>query len=233
MTPIRRRRLGTKSFSPQAIPGLVLWLKAEAIPAQADGTGIAAWPDSSGNGVTVSQGTGVNQPLYKVNILNGYPAVRGVTASNLGFSSNLADASTSHSFFVVCNPNTTSGFLLDAATGRLIISPSQGSVANKIAYFDGAWHDITSSLQNQWQVASWVLSAATSLGAVYRQGVLLGTAAYTAKAIGGAVGFMAQNTGNTTTFGGDVIEFLAYNSALSDPARRSVEQYLLHKYGLG
>lgn len=52
-----------------------LWLKADAITGLADGDPVATWPDSSGNGNHATQGTAGSRPLYKVNVVNGLPAV--------------------------------------------------------------------------------------------------------------------------------------------------------------
>src|SRR5438876_259992 len=55
--------------------GLQLWLKADAITGFSDGTSLTSWPDSSGNGNTAAQSTVSLQPVYRVNVINGQPAV--------------------------------------------------------------------------------------------------------------------------------------------------------------
>jgi hypothetical protein len=74
--PIRRRRLlGGGVIQPASLPGLQLWLKADAITGLSDGAGVSSWVDSSGLGRNAVQVTGADQPLYKVNQLHGLPGV--------------------------------------------------------------------------------------------------------------------------------------------------------------
>ena len=73
-----KRKLGGASvapFTPAAISGLTVWLKADAITGKSDGDAMSSWTDSSGNGNHAVQATGANQPLYKTGIVNGKPAV--------------------------------------------------------------------------------------------------------------------------------------------------------------
>lgn len=82
ITPLRRRR----SILPDAVPGLQLWLRADAgvyqdsagtTPAAADGDPVGRWADQSGNGKHATQGTAAKRPTWKTNQLNGLPSVRG------------------------------------------------------------------------------------------------------------------------------------------------------------
>lgn len=63
------------SFSPTNIPGLTVWLKADAL-ALNDNDPVTTWTDSSGNGNDVAQSTSGNKPLFKTAILNGKAVVR-------------------------------------------------------------------------------------------------------------------------------------------------------------
>ena len=60
----------------RSIPGLRQWYAADKLPVMADGTGVALWQDSSGNGFDVSQAASAYQPLYKLNVFKGKPAVQ-------------------------------------------------------------------------------------------------------------------------------------------------------------
>ncbi len=62
-------------FAPTDIVGLQWWFKADSL-ALSDADPVSSWLDSSGNGYTATQATGINQPLYKTAILNGLPVVR-------------------------------------------------------------------------------------------------------------------------------------------------------------
>ena len=68
--------LRVAAFSPDHLPGLRLWLKADAIAGLSDGDAVAAWPDSSGNGNDASQGVAGKRPTWRANVLGGRPVVR-------------------------------------------------------------------------------------------------------------------------------------------------------------
>jgi hypothetical protein len=61
------------------VAGYTAWYDATLITGVADGAALSSWPDSSGNGHTLTQATGANQPTYykttTAKLLNGQPAV--------------------------------------------------------------------------------------------------------------------------------------------------------------
>ena len=63
----------TATTTPDAVSGLAMWLKADAL-SLADGATVSTWTDSSGNSrnATLSQG----MPTFETNELNGNPVVR-------------------------------------------------------------------------------------------------------------------------------------------------------------
>lgn len=63
------------SGSSPVTTGLKLWLKADSL-LLADGQAVDVWPDSSGNGLEVSQGVAAQKPIFKQSILNNKPVVR-------------------------------------------------------------------------------------------------------------------------------------------------------------
>jgi hypothetical protein len=66
---------GGAGFTPASIADLAGWYRADAL-ALANNAPVASWADGSGTGNLLSQGTGVSQPLFKTNIVNGKPVVR-------------------------------------------------------------------------------------------------------------------------------------------------------------
>lgn len=73
------------AWTPADIPGLQIWLKADAgtyqnsaltTPAVADGAPVGGWVDQSGRGNTVVQASAPDKPELKVAALNGLPVVR-------------------------------------------------------------------------------------------------------------------------------------------------------------
>ncbi len=51
------------------------WYDASAITGVSDGSGLALWPDQSGNAYDFAQPTGANQPVYHSSLVNSQPAV--------------------------------------------------------------------------------------------------------------------------------------------------------------
>lgn len=97
-------------LSPDAVSGLALWLKADALSLN-DADPVSTWTDSSGNGRNFTQ-TGSNRPVYKTNILNTTkPVVRFTAASTHYMLSSTVDltSKTGVTVFIVTNavtPNT-------------------------------------------------------------------------------------------------------------------------------
>lgn len=52
-----------------------MWLAADAITGLADGAAVSQWNDVSGSNNHATQATGANQPTYRLNQINGMPAV--------------------------------------------------------------------------------------------------------------------------------------------------------------
>lgn len=67
---------------------LVIWLKADSL-GLSDGVNVSTWTDLSGNGNHFTQGTGAFQPMFKLNQVNGLPAVqfRMATTQNVRINS--------------------------------------------------------------------------------------------------------------------------------------------------
>jgi len=64
---------GGGAFNPLSLSPTA-WYKADALVLSNDDA-VASWADSSGNGNTLTQASGVNRPIYKTNIKNSLPAV--------------------------------------------------------------------------------------------------------------------------------------------------------------
>ena len=62
-----------QTWTPKAVPGLLLWLDATQMVAT-DGDSIPAWGDSSDNGYYAATVSGT--PIYRTNGINGHPSIR-------------------------------------------------------------------------------------------------------------------------------------------------------------
>jgi len=81
------------------VPGLILWLKADAITGLTDGQTATSWADSSGNGNNYAGSA--NKPVYKTNRLNGYPSVFFTAASQQRLTRNPINTGNAFSWFLV------------------------------------------------------------------------------------------------------------------------------------
>jgi len=77
----------------------IAWYKADAITGLSDNDPIDTWPDSSGNGIDLTQ-TSTARPLYKTGIVNGLPVAR-FDGSNDYMSSGSLTLSTNVNVVVV------------------------------------------------------------------------------------------------------------------------------------
>jgi hypothetical protein len=72
-------------FSPASIGGLTLWVRSDTGVTVGSGT-VSAWADLSGNGNTLTQGTGANQPTYNATdaSYNGLPSLSATGTQFIG-----------------------------------------------------------------------------------------------------------------------------------------------------
>ncbi len=77
-----------RRFTPDALPGLELWLDA-ADPATIalSGGNATQWNDKSGNGRHMTQGTGAAQPVYDTTAMAGHPGISFDTTDNMSNAS--------------------------------------------------------------------------------------------------------------------------------------------------
>ena len=214
-------------FNPRKIPGLVLWYSADKISGLSDGDPIATWPDRSGNGIDATQATEAKRPLFKVNQINGRPAVRS-DGSDDNMSLSPSVASGPKTFFSVIKPTVGSEvFLFDTNVGRLVVTPSGATF--ELGYYDGAWQS-QGALSNVWQILVWKFKLGT--GESYRNGSSMGTDSHSLKAIGSSTRIFSNNGGASAFLACDCAEFGIYDSDLSDPNLSKLNKYLGSKYAI-
>ena len=219
------------TFSPSQINNCQLWLQAEALTSYSDGDSVTTWSDSSGQGHDASQNNVDKQPTYIKESINGRPALR-FNGSSQYFSLPLSTDTTDHTFCVVYNHTTTGGhsnYIFEAQTGRLTLDCAQSSSPYNMRWQDSDWHSITPATTGS-QIVSWVFSGDS--GTLYRNGIQIGSDAYTPQLIGGTVTLGANYQGRSSFFEGDIAEFLYYNRALSEEERNLIETYLNGRYAV-
>ncbi len=103
------------TWSPRDISGVRLWLSAQAITGLADGAAIAQWDDLSGNGIHAVQAVALQQPTFKVAILNDQPIVRFDGGDRLDVAAGLAVDRQNVAILMVSKPvdNSVQGVYAD------------------------------------------------------------------------------------------------------------------------
>jgi hypothetical protein len=233
-------------FSPQNIPGLVVWLDAaDSNAVTRSGSAVTYWRDKSPGGIDVSQNTLAAQPTYESNVQNGLPAIRFTTSQMMRSTSNFTVGqaqtwfisfralATGNIFFVEQGPNTNSsdGQFLYGANNSLMFMTRSGSSR---FIDDPAGRGTTPFSTNVWYVCGFVTSnintASTdvywSINGVPR------TCAITGTVTGTATNQLYIN--NTTRVPGSnhMGEIIIYNQALPSNQVRQVERYLAQKWGV-
>lgn len=229
---------GSRRFQPSDEPGLVQWLKADAITGLADNDPISTWPDSSGTGRNATA-TATERATYQTNEKNGLPIVR-FDGTNDYFEMGDFSALTSGEIFIVIKiandppaVDTKTGLMCfqiaDASShynysGDQVIYEAWGSTLRKTV------GNPTPAL-NAWRIYS-IHSAASDYAAY-----LDGTSIF-------STGTNTVNFQNNTEFGrsnygtggyyldGDVGEIIIYNHKLSAAVRANVIKYLYAKWAL-
>jgi hypothetical protein len=240
--PASRRtvRYSISTYPLTAIPGLLLWLKADAITGVTSGNSFATWTDSSGSGFSMVQNTGGSQPVWNANIVNSKPVVT--------FSGGTKYMSVAN--FVL---GAFTKFFVYRATGGMLLehSPNGGTQAGSYHYtpqsdgFDArgtggsrSGFNISQSLtDNTWRVVTQVMDGTNAGHVAYLNGVSQSRSASSATADPGTslitdTLFLGARNGASLAFAGDVAEIAIYNAALSTSNRQQVETALGAKYNI-
>lgn len=236
----------------------MLWdFDSSAIPAQADNTSLAAWPDSAPTPHNMaSPGAAGIAFKYRNNVtdnINGIPVVQTVDGDQAeigfpNFSPAIDDASFTH-YYVgrYTAGGSSTGILIygfEADTIRLYLD---GDVlgANQVGWeFDvGAGPvdvDIAGATTGV-QLITFVFDKTAGNGKVYRNGTQIGTTSTSVGGAGAGAGFdwgQAQRieffatAGGTATLVGEHARLIGYNAAHSDTVRLGIEAALKVKYGI-
>lgn len=244
-------------FNPKSIPGLALWLDAQASntlfdaetggsPTAADGE-VGRWVDKSGNTRNVTQGTPNNRPRLKTGIVNGRNVLRfdgsndlleGVTATS--------DLPFPYSLFVVYQSSDTAGALVafNRISGGNFFEGLRKSAANTFQGIqqNGAPGDgitTVSAADASWHVGEIVFSGTSA------------SLTFTVRVNGGATGNMttarardataldrklqigaAFVTSGSDFLSGDIAEIIGYGRTLSASELSLVRQYLGSRYAI-
>lgn len=233
-----------------------LWLKADAIVGLNDGDPVSSWADSSGNGHDATEATTTAQPIYKVNILNGYPAIRfdGVddTLRLSGTGLNISKGAPAITIITVAKQtnsavaaqvlyresvnSTVSNTRIQSgisSNSRLLLGSrptDAGSFQSFVSGNDVA--PVTYALYN-YTIPSSGLGDISVNGITKLSPTVTGSAATfeDLSAASASIGAIAAAT-TIGVLNGDIVELLVFNTPLSLADRQGVEVYLAWKYNL-
>lgn len=245
--PSSQAAASSAAFVPTDISNCLIWIDfadndylftdAGSTKVANDGDLIYQANDKSGNSNNITQATQVYRAAYKTGIQNSKSIAR-FDGINDYYAMSLTANAGSFTFVFAYNNNETfnnsadaSGYLLDSQTGRFVIASSSGNDPfNEIGWYDGSWHEIANAT-NGWQTNQFNLPNGGN-GTVYRNGSSLGTAAYTAKAIGGTTTLSGRYNAGGNFLTGDIGEFIIYAKALDASETAALETYLNNKWAI-
>jgi PKD repeat protein len=206
---------------PPSVPGLVLWLSADALPGLADGDPVSSWPDLSGAGSDATQPDAARRPTYRTGQVQGLPAVV-FDATDDGMATSVDLGREVTVFLVYASRAAASGHVMNGGH-RLFMGPYVGRYRN----YTGAYATGPAVTAGRWLLQT--LRQSTSLAELFVDGVF--QASTTATADPTSLLLAAQGTYGRP-LDGSLAEVVVYDRTLSDAERQSVESWLRAKYAL-
>jgi hypothetical protein len=229
---------------PSSLPGLRVWLKADALAAGS----VCTWPDASGNGFDAAQASMGACPTLSPSSIGGMPAVSfdGVDDVLLNTSSTVGPE---HTICAVWRVEAR-----DYEGWAFAVEPS-GSFFSGFSHRRGAGSDRLSFETTSSNSGASISYATSSVGLGATPYLVCGTVSggpglqtvqlYVNGLLDEVGGFqdapsvipsrVGYSVGDMTIWGGvdgDIAEILVYDGALGDGQRQDVEAYLGQKYGL-
>ena len=235
-----KRTAALSSFgNPDAISGLTLWLDAsDSDTITLNGSTVSQWNDKSGNGYHCSQATASYQPTYVTAAQNGLNVVRldGSNDYMQNSTNTIVGGSNARTVFVACKNTDTSGITYpfglgtraNASTGQIFFISSEIAVRVSLAniiwstglYSSAGIITIQTNGTNVNQLLGWLNGSALSVSSSI------------SATLNTQVGYMIGDSIGSSTWYGDVMEVLVYDSNLSTLDRESMESYLSTKWAI-
>jgi len=236
------------ALAPDAIEGIVLWLRAANAEAE-DGAPVAHWPDASGRRNHAVQPNTTQRPVLVGDGLNGRPVLRFDRASAQQFFLPPADIEGLGDFsdFTVLSLARWTGGVQSGLFGgyrggnRANVGSSVFEIADsggrlRLRLPPGIDLAAPNSVQiNQWHLLGASRDAASGEARLFRDGEIMAAGA-------GEVGRtvladyervpVASSHDDNRTFGGDMAEMMVFNRSLSETELGLIEAYISNHYGL-
>ena len=230
---LQGRRRGRLTH-PFGIPGLKLWLKADAL-SLSNNSPVDAWADSSGSGNGVMQNTGMKRPTFKTNQLNGLPVVRfdGIDDTLFKLAAAGFTCRHGHTVFAVLNPTTAVAYGMAVVTrfGYNEMRQYGGGGYPEWMLPSGLYQvDGSAYLQGLWKVWTGTYSVASQTVELFINGASQGTVIDDGPLAVTDI-YLGSRT-DSYNWLGDMAEVLIYDGVLSVAQRQTIEKYLIAKYAL-
>lgn len=224
-------------FSPTDITGLKVWLDfsdadtlyvdAGTTKVSADGQAIYQANDKSGTGWHAVQATETKRPLYKTNIKNGL-SVASYASTDDYLQAAAVDLAQPDTIIAVCYP-TAFKYIFDGTTTRQLNEFHNATPAANVHQYAGAsvYSAKEVSLNNYFIITN-VFNGANSTIKINNNAV-----AATNPGTNGIKNLLVgARNGGSNNLTGYMLEFLVYNSALSDANVTSLLAYLNAKWAV-
>jgi PKD repeat protein len=214
---------GGPFVDPSSLPGLAMWLRADAISGLSDGVPISTWEDQSGRGHHASQASASKQPTYRTDIVNGRPALH-FDATDDGMSTTLNPSGMAQTVFFVWSFAATSRswtYLMNAGGSRWILGVTSGKYFGYTGSY--MWGDPYTA--GRWVVQT--VRQSDALAEMWIDGT--GRATTTSVQDPGTVHFAASGS-YTNPLDGYIAEVIWYDRTLTNQERTEVESWLAGKY---
>jgi len=236
-------------IEPDAISGLILWLKANS-GVTLDGSNVTGWADQSGNGNDAYVLNSGEEPEFASNIINGNPAL---SFNGTGQVLQIDDAASldisALSVFIVCakDGNGQQNDVLFIKNGN---TENDQAVYGLVPYSSGNWkasyddgdgwsdHDPGFSINNDnnFHIIGYHVNASSSYAFQDNLSPNNTNAAGTIPTTDGSlqIGGYNQSFGNPSGefFYGKISEFILYNNVISQSDRTGLLSYLNNKYAI-
>jgi len=232
------------------------WVKADlGTSTSVNGMPLSMWSDQSGNGNHLVQSTALQQPLFRANLLNGYPGIMFDNVSTSGENdfmsapdSPLFDNTAGLTIFSVVRPNVL------GSDARSIVSKRAGiGVHDSYMFFfytnNYLYADIV-NIDNRFSTSPTAFTANTNYllsvlydgtlptaqrSKVFSGNTLLVTAPETDASIPDNPSPLllgSTHMGDPRPFGGYMSEVIIYNQAMNQTQRIIINNYLSAKYNI-
>ncbi|MGH7563563.1 MAG: S8 family serine peptidase [Gemmatimonadota bacterium] len=204
---------------PGNIPGLAIWLRADRIEGLADGDPVSIWADQSGSCNNASQGVASKRPTYRVNQLNGLPAVF-FDASDDGMATPV-NPSTSMTIFAVYSSRAgQTGYLLNGG-----FSFFMGPYVNRYRAYTGKYLNGPKVTAGRW-----IFHTFRQSGSQAEQFIDGAHSATTNGVVDPATILLGREGTYSSRLDGSVAELLIYTRTLTETELASVHAWLEDRY---